>query len=65
VTLAATKTRVRQLRPFDADRLCEPTMLELARQERAAIKLGDFRRALAYRIVRVRRLARAQNGRSV
>jgi hypothetical protein len=50
------------VRPFEADRLEFPTMRELREAELAAARSGDHRRALAYRIVRSRRLRRAQRG---
>lgn len=58
-TAPARKT----VRPFDVDGLRFPTMRELEAAERAAVALGDLRRARAYRLVRARRLRQAQAGR--
>jgi hypothetical protein len=55
-------TGAKVIRPFEADSLRSPTMRELEAAERTAIQLGDMRRALAYRTVRMRRLRLAQRG---
>jgi hypothetical protein len=50
------------VRPHFTDSLMFPTMRELREAELAAARSGDHRRALAYRLVRIRRLRRAQAG---
>jgi hypothetical protein len=60
VTPTAPLRRVKRIQPHEPDRLHEPTMLELHRAEYAALQRGDLGRANAYRIVRARRLGRAQ-----
>lgn len=57
---APAQKTAKAIRPFDEDRLESPTMSELQAAERAALLAGDSRRALAYRVLRLRRLRRAQ-----
>lgn len=51
---------VTRIRPLVADDFPRPSLAELETAERDALRRGDSRRALVYRIVRMRRLRRAQ-----
>jgi hypothetical protein len=56
-------TVTRRIRPLEPDAHRRPSMVELAAARDEARRRGDSRRALAYEVVRVQRLLRAQRDR--
>lgn len=51
---------VTRIRPLVVDDFPRPSLAEVEIAERDALRRGDSRRAMVYRIVRMRRLRRAQ-----